>query len=203
MSIRRGDFGSSRCVAARPSSSSRLPRRSWSETKRNRCGLPMLPQLAHAISWSCPLVATGRSKAGWRFSTLRYCPADDAKRQSEPVPGAPAFGNDSVVDRGPQGVEPAGGSVRPGLHSPRVGGHKVAWWDPNVLRLDVEENVGLRQQRILEADESGTEVARGEQAYSPTGSKAARPHSPKQAAPLSRSKLSRPLLPVRISATRL
>ena len=31
--------------------------------------------------------------------------------------------------------------------------------------LDVKENVGLRQQRILEADESGAEVARGEQTY--------------------------------------
>jgi ATP-dependent exoDNAse (exonuclease V) beta subunit len=41
----------------------------------------------------------------------------------------------------------------------------VAWWDPNVLALEAEENVGVRQQRILEADESGTEVARGEQAY--------------------------------------
>jgi ATP-dependent exoDNAse (exonuclease V) beta subunit len=41
----------------------------------------------------------------------------------------------------------------------------VAWWDPNVLGLDVEENVGVRQQRILEADESGAEVTRGEQAY--------------------------------------
>jgi hypothetical protein len=41
----------------------------------------------------------------------------------------------------------------------------VAWWDPNVLALEVEENVGVRQQRILEADESGAEVARGEQAY--------------------------------------
>jgi ATP-dependent exoDNAse (exonuclease V) beta subunit len=33
------------------------------------------------------------------------------------------------------------------------------------LALQAEENVGVRQQRILEADESGTEVARGEQAY--------------------------------------
>src|SRR5262249_61195068 len=50
-------------------------------------------------------------------------------------------------------------------HKARVGTHTVAWWDPNALRLDVEENVGLRQQRILEADESGAEVAQGEQAY--------------------------------------
>jgi ATP-dependent exoDNAse (exonuclease V) beta subunit len=93
-------------------------------------------------------------------------PVDDAKRQSEPVPGAPSFGEDSVVDRGPQGMAPDEGSVRPGLHRPRAGIHTVAWWDPNVLGLETEENVGLRQQRILEADESGTEVARGQQAYS-------------------------------------
>jgi hypothetical protein len=104
--------------------------------------------------------------AGW-FEVLNPAlyPTDEEKGQSEPVPGAPGFGMDSVVDRGPQGTEPAEGSVRPGVHSPRLGGHTVAWWDPNVLRLDVEENVGLRQQRILEADESGAEVARGEQAY--------------------------------------
>jgi ATP-dependent helicase/nuclease subunit A len=92
-------------------------------------------------------------------------PVDDAKRQSEPVPGAPNFGEDSVVDRGPRGMTPDGGSVRPGLHRPRAGTHTVAWWDPNVLALETEEDVGLRQQRILEADESGTEVARGQQAY--------------------------------------
>ena len=49
--------------------------------------------------------------------------------------------------------------------SAQVGTHTVACWDPNVLALEAEENVGVRQQRILEADESGTEVARGEQAY--------------------------------------
>jgi ATP-dependent exoDNAse (exonuclease V) beta subunit len=63
-------------------------------------------------------------------------------------------------------MPPGGGCVRPGLHKPRAGTHTVAWWDPNVLALDAEENVGVRQQRILEADESGAEVARGEQSYS-------------------------------------
>jgi ATP-dependent helicase/nuclease subunit A len=94
------------------------------------------------------------------------CPAEDAMSQTEPVPGAPSFGEESVVDRGPKGMAPDGGCVRPGLHKPRAGTHTVAWWDPNVLTLDAEENVGVRQQRILEADESGTEVARGEQSYS-------------------------------------
>jgi ATP-dependent exoDNAse (exonuclease V) beta subunit len=92
-------------------------------------------------------------------------PADEAKRQSDPVSGAPSFGEETVVDRGEQGMAPAGGCVRPGLHKPRVGTHEIAWWDPNALVLDVEENVGVRQQRILEADESGAEVARGEENY--------------------------------------
>ena len=92
-------------------------------------------------------------------------PPDEAKGQCEPVPGAPSFGAESVVDRGPQGKAPDGGSVRPGLHRARVGTHTIAWWDPNVLAFEAEENVGVRQQRILEADESGTEVARGKQSY--------------------------------------
>jgi hypothetical protein len=92
-------------------------------------------------------------------------PPDDAKRQSEPVPGAPSFGAESVIDRGPQGVSPDGDCVRPGLHRPSVGTHTVAWWDPNVLALEAEEHFGVRQQRILEADETGTEVARGEESY--------------------------------------
>src|SRR5262249_38010587 len=93
------------------------------------------------------------------------CPTDDVMGQAEPVPGAPSFGEESIVDRGPKGMAPDGGCVRPGLHRPRVGTHTVAWWDPNVLTLDAEENVGVRQQRILEADESGAEVARDKQSY--------------------------------------
>ena len=104
--------------------------------------------------------------AGW-LEVLNPAPwpPDEHKGQSEPVPGAPSFGEESIVDRGLQGMAPDGGCVRPGLHRPSVGTHAVAWWDPNALALDVDENVGVRQQRILEADESGTEVARGEQTY--------------------------------------
>ena len=104
--------------------------------------------------------------AGWlEVLNPALYPPDEGKGQSEPVPGAPSFEEDSVVDRGPKGMSPPGGCVRPGLHPPRVGTHAVAWWDPNVLALEAEENIGVRQQKILEADESGTEVARGEQAY--------------------------------------
>ena len=37
--------------------------------------------------------------------------------------------------------------------------------DPAVLKLEVEETVGLRQQKLLEADESGARSERGIQAH--------------------------------------
>ena len=61
-------------------------------------------------------------------------PLDATKRQSDPVPGGPSFGEESVLDRGAKAKTPSGGSVRPGLHKPRVGTHAVAWWDPS--RID-------------------------------------------------------------------
>ena len=51
----------------------------------------------------------------------------------------PAFGDESVRERGPKGKPPAAGSVRPGLHTPALGGAPVVWWDPAVLTLEVEE----------------------------------------------------------------
>jgi hypothetical protein len=60
-------------------------------------------------------------------------PPESAKRQSDRVLGAPAFWEESVLDRGPKGKAPATGSVRPGLHKPRLGDHRVAWWDSGVL----------------------------------------------------------------------
>jgi ATP-dependent exoDNAse (exonuclease V) beta subunit len=79
--------------------------------------------------------------------------------------GCPAFGEDSVaarpgtVDRGPEG------SVRPGLHRPEVGAHGVVWWDPSSLELEKEDDLGLRQQRILAADEAGTAATEGERLH--------------------------------------
>ena len=92
-------------------------------------------------------------------------PLEDAKRRSGPAPGCPVFGDDSVLDRGLEGMPPSGGSVRPGLHQPKVDGPPVAWWDPAALSLDVEEQVSLRQQRILEADPDGTASAASEENY--------------------------------------
>ncbi len=93
-------------------------------------------------------------------------PADDRRRQPEArnVPECPTFGLDSVVER-PERAPGRERGVAPGLHRPELGRHRVVWWDPHVLRLNVEESVGLRQQRLLEADEAGVSSERGIRAH--------------------------------------
>ncbi len=81
-----------------------------------------------------------------------------------PVPGCPEFGDDSVVERPPKAPSKAK-SVIPGLHKPLLGAHRVVWWDPACLNLDAEETMGLRQRRLLEADESGKVSQQGVRAY--------------------------------------
>jgi len=55
--------------------------------------------------------------------------------------------------------------IRPAAHRARTGTHTVVWWDPTRLALGVEERVGLRQSRILEADEGGAAAARSEEEH--------------------------------------
>ena len=104
--------------------------------------------------------------AGWlEVLNPAIYPPQDARRSSSPAPGCPAFGEDSVLDRGPKGMPPPGGSVRPGLHPPIAHGSEIVWWDPAVLELDVEEEASLRQQRILESDKDGAAAAASEENY--------------------------------------
>jgi ATP-dependent exoDNAse (exonuclease V) beta subunit len=93
-------------------------------------------------------------------------PAEARRRQPESAtsPGCPRFGLDSVATR-PERAPGRERSVAPGLHAPEVGEHRVVWWDPAVLTLAVEETVGLRQQKLLEADESGATSERGVRAH--------------------------------------
>jgi ATP-dependent exoDNAse (exonuclease V) beta subunit len=92
-------------------------------------------------------------------------PANEWRRNSALALGCPAFGEESVVDRGPEGHPPGIGSVRPGLHRPMQDGPQVVWWDPTVLALEVEEHTALRHQRILEVDPLGSAAAASEQNY--------------------------------------
>ena len=79
-------------------------------------------------------------------------------------PGCPAFGDDSVLVRGPKAPLKEK-SVAPGTHRARAGTHRVVWWDPSLLNLDVRETMGLRQMRLLEADSERTVATGGIRAW--------------------------------------
>ncbi len=82
-------------------------------------------------------------------------PSRAERRNGSPAPGCPAFGDDSVFDRGTDGVSTPEGPVRPGLHRLGDDGPSVVWWDPGVLNLEVEEGAPIRHQRLLEAEGGG------------------------------------------------
>ena len=92
-------------------------------------------------------------------------PPDHSRRKSDRTDGCPAFGEDSVIERGLKGAAPVSGSVRPGLHRPVRHGPNVVWWDPSALALEVVEQAALRHQRILEVGPDNTATAESEQVY--------------------------------------
>jgi len=113
-----------------------------------------------------PVVGDER-REGWVAALHPVVYPDEPRRRiaevAQPV-GCPGFGLDSVAQR-PDRSPGRERSVVPGLHIPEVGEHHVVWWDPAILTLEVEETVGLRQQKLLEADESGARSERGIQAH--------------------------------------
>ncbi len=74
--------------------------------------------------------------------------------------GCPEFGDDSVLTR-PAKAPGKVKSVAPGLHHAQRGAHQVVWWDPRLLILNVEEKMGLRQDKLLQADDSKLVSDRG------------------------------------------
>jgi ATP-dependent helicase/nuclease subunit A len=92
-------------------------------------------------------------------------PNASERRSSQPAPGCPPFGEDSVFERPESVHHGAEASVRPGLHRPAVGTHSVVFWDPATLELDKQDEVGLRQQRILAADEGESVANEGERLH--------------------------------------
>jgi ATP-dependent helicase/nuclease subunit A len=79
-------------------------------------------------------------------------------RRSTPAPGCPQFGPASVLDRPLEYDRQEEFSVRPGLVEPQQGTHKVVWWDPSKLTLNVDGGLGLRQKEIL-AEDGGASLA--------------------------------------------
>jgi ATP-dependent helicase/nuclease subunit A len=89
--------------------------------------------------WLSPLnKAIYPSQANWRKST--------------PAPGCPGFGPASVLERPLEYDRQEEFSVRPGQIHPQHGTHKVVWWDPSKLTLNVDGGLGLRQKEILGED---------------------------------------------------
>jgi ATP-dependent exoDNAse (exonuclease V) beta subunit len=113
-----------------------------------------------------PVVGDEQRRESW-LSVLNpvVYPPLKSQRHPERAPSCPAFGSESVLDRPPDAEAPPGSSVAPGLHRPRLGTHTVVWWDPAALTLDVEHQLGLRQQRLLDAAERGTSIEEGRAAF--------------------------------------
>lgn len=103
-----------------------------------------------------PVLGDGRQE-GWLSAlhpAIHPAPEAAAFPEAREVRGCPQLGRDTVVRR-PTEARLSSEPVVPGLHRPEAGEHRVLWWDPHTLALGAEETVGLRQQRLLAADEGG------------------------------------------------
>ncbi|HTQ53754.1 MAG TPA: UvrD-helicase domain-containing protein [Bryobacteraceae bacterium] len=92
-------------------------------------------------------------------------PPRDQRRAQVTSPGCPPFAGDcTVLERPPEQLSQPEDSVRPGLHTPQSGEHRVIWWDPLPLRVEVAPGFGLQQEDIL-ASEPAARAAQGSQRY--------------------------------------
>jgi len=114
-----------------------------------------------------PALGDARYEGGWlsALDPVVYPSPDEAGAPLAPdAPGCPSLRGDAIAER-PRNVARPEHAVVAGLHAPEVGEHRVVWWAPGTLTLDVERNVGLRQQRLLQADESGARSNAGIEAH--------------------------------------
>lgn len=88
---------------------------------------------------------------GWWTDVLHPAlyPPGGQRRDAQPAPGCPELGPDSVLARPGDAQRLRQHNVRPGLHRPIAGDHPVVWWDPHVLELTCEPDVGARQMELL------------------------------------------------------
>jgi ATP-dependent helicase/nuclease subunit A len=104
---------------------------------------------------------------GWigRLNPALYPTPRDSRAPLERHPaGCPEFRSDLAGVRPGNAYRRAPG-VTPGLHRPEAGTHQVVWWDPSILQLDARETMGLRQSKLLEADDRGERSERGIREY--------------------------------------
>ena len=130
-------------------------------------------------------------RSGWAsplYASLH--PPLDRRRHPQAAPGCPAFGRDSVLARPPEGPDgednvapgrhvfdaaPAGGSASAAgrvvpfagapAPPPTTAGHEVVWWDPGLLKLDVDAAVGIRHEELLSKNAASEHVEEDLQRY--------------------------------------
>jgi len=93
---------------------------------------------------------------GWlaTLNPVLYPPEDASFRpQTQQPAGCPRFGDDNVVGRLKNAVRQRG-SVTPGLHLPRVGEHRVVWWDPSVVQHISQGDTRSRLTEFLKEDDN-------------------------------------------------
>src|SRR5262249_1913311 len=96
-----------------------------------------------------PALGDGRYEGGWLAApdpAIYPSPPRVYRPETRDVPGCPPFGTDATPGR-PSNIGAPPDAVVPGLHAPEAGRHRVVWWDPATLALDVQESVGLAQQK--------------------------------------------------------
>ncbi len=117
--VRAGRAGRRRTCSTTRRTSSRA-------TAPRACASPTWPPRARATCWSCPPSATTRSPARWEAAPDGWIapvqqavfPPAESRRAARPAPGAPPFGEDSVLER------PEGDARRPRqrrARAPRAG----------------------------------------------------------------------------------
>jgi ATP-dependent helicase/nuclease subunit A len=79
-------------------------------------------------------------------------PAKDKYRHPDKAAKCPSFGKDSVAVR-LDPTAPLDENVCPGFHKFNEGADEygVVWWDPKILKLDVRQSFGIRQEELLSA----------------------------------------------------
>ena len=100
-------------------------------------------------------VGDQRFEGGWLEPLYSAIYPKAPGRPVAPVPGCPPLGDDTVAGRPRQ----TACVVRPGLHEAQSGGHAVVWWGAQALHLDTPKPDGMRNMKILTADDAGVAAA--------------------------------------------
>jgi ATP-dependent exoDNAse (exonuclease V) beta subunit len=106
-------------------------------------------------------------QSGWlaRLTPVLYPDLTEYQPAADPHPsGCPPF-KSRIVGIRPDNANTRAPGLAPGGYQPAAGMHRVVWWDPAILDLDARETMGLRQTKLLQADDTKTRSAQGQSDY--------------------------------------